>query len=213
MSGFDLTVVLYVLAIYAAAVLSPGPNFAVVSRLSVQGRRRAAFGVIAGVAITSTFYAVLSMAGLAVVLNQISWLARGVQIGGGLFLVYLGISAWRSAAKGVEPEVIESRFDVTPREFLSGFRLGAVVSLSNPKSIVFFTSLYAAAIPFDAAMSTKAAILLGGFSLEVSWYSFAVLVLSTRHMRAAYTRWSAWIERSIGTVLAYFGLRLILDRT
>lgn len=213
MFAIDTTVVFYVLAIYLVAVLSPGPNFALVSRLAVQGRQRSAFGVIAGIVVTATAYAVLSMAGLAVVLNQISWLARGVQIGGGLFLIYLGISAWRSAGQSLETETADSTMGFTPREFLSGFRLGAVVSFANPKSIVFFTSLYAAAIPFDAALSTKAAILFGGFSIEVLWYSFAVLVLSTRHIRAAYSRAAKWIERCIGTVLAYFGLRLILDRT
>ncbi len=212
MDEIDISVVAYVLAIYAAAVLSPGPNFAVVSRLAVQGRRAAASRVIAGLAVTATFYAVLAMAGLAVVLNQIAWLARGVQIAGGLYLIYLGISAWLAARHPPEDLVANVLPEQTRQDVRTGLRLGCVVCLANPKSIIFFTSLYAAAIPFDAALATKGIILFGGFSLELVWYSFVLFIFSTSRIRAVYRRYVAWIERGIGTVLAYFGLRLILEK-
>lgn len=212
MGNFDQAVVLYALAIYAAAVISPGPNFAVVSRLAVQGKRLTAAGVVAGVAVTSTFYAVLAMTGLALVLSQIGWLARAVQIAGGLYLIYLGVSAWVSTrADQTEPQG-DPLVEFKKRDFLSGFKVGSIVSLSNPKTIAFFTSLYAAAVPFDASLATKSAILLGGFSIEVLWYTGVLLVLSTQRMRSVYQRWVTWVERGIGTVLAYFGVRLIFDR-
>ena len=178
----------------------------------MQGRRRAAFGVVTGIVITATIYAVLSMAGLAILLSKVGWLARAVQIAGGLYLIYLGVSAWRSAGTSVDAAVEAGTLSMNS-EFGSGIRLGAVVSFANPKSIAFFTSLYAAAIPFDASLVTKGAILFGGFSIELLWYSFAVVVLSMPHIQRAYRRWSTWIERCIGTVLAYFGVRLVLDRT
>lgn len=212
MGTFDWSVIAFVMAIYLAAVVSPGPNFAVVSRLAVQGKHAAAGGVVAGVAVTSTLYAVLAMTGLAVVLGQIGWLARGIQIAGGVYLVYLGVMAWRTSGGQAADQNPEASLGLRQRDVLSGFRLGSVVSLSNPKTIAFFTCLYAAAVPFDATLATKASILAGGFSIEVLWYSLVLFCLSTDRVRSIYHRWLTWIERSIGTILAYFGIRLIFDR-
>lgn len=55
-------------------------------------------------------------------------------------------------------------------------------------------------------------ILLGGFALEILWYSLVTLLLSGRTARLVYERFGRWIERSIGTLLAAFGLRLIAER-
>jgi threonine/homoserine/homoserine lactone efflux protein len=62
----DLTVIMTTLALYLAVTISPGPNFAVVSRLAVSGSRRAAYGASVGIGLASIIYASLSMAGLAV---------------------------------------------------------------------------------------------------------------------------------------------------
>jgi threonine/homoserine/homoserine lactone efflux protein len=90
LSTIDIAVVLYTLGIYPAIVISPGPGFALVSRMALQGERHKRNGAIFGLAVAATFYAFLAMFGLAAVLNQIGCLARAVQILGGLYLVYLG---------------------------------------------------------------------------------------------------------------------------
>src|SRR5947209_19000285 len=94
------------LALYLAVTVSPGPNFAVVSRLAVSGSRRAAFGASVGIGLASIIYATLSMTGLAVLLKEIGWLARAIQICGGCYLVYLGLTAWVGA--GREPKCTDS---------------------------------------------------------------------------------------------------------
>ncbi len=51
--SIDYAVVTYTLGIYAAIVVSPGPNFALVSRLALQGRKTACWGAICGLACVS----------------------------------------------------------------------------------------------------------------------------------------------------------------
>jgi threonine/homoserine/homoserine lactone efflux protein len=61
----DLIVVLTVLTLYAAIVVSPGPNFALVSRLTLRREDRAAWGATLGLALAATFYGLLAMVGLS----------------------------------------------------------------------------------------------------------------------------------------------------
>jgi threonine/homoserine/homoserine lactone efflux protein len=101
---------------------------------------------------------------------------------------------------------------VSERSYWYGVRTGFVVDLSNPKSITFFVGLYAAVIPHNTALWAKAAIVGGGFSIEVIWYGLVAVLLSTPSARAIYARMGRWIERLVGTVLVCFGLKLICDR-
>jgi threonine/homoserine/homoserine lactone efflux protein len=204
----DVAVILTALTLYLAITVSPGPNLALVSRLAISGSRRAAVGASLGIASADFVYAILSMTGLAVLLGEVGWVARGVQIVGGCYLVYLGLSAWfnsnKTGATG-QPFVARSAW--------YGMRTGFIVGLSNPKGIAFFVSLYAAVIPLDTSLWARAVILAGGFFIEAPWYGLFGMLLSMPRARALYARLGKWIERLIGTLMVGFGLRLIYDRS
>ncbi|KQT64361.1 threonine transporter [Aureimonas sp. Leaf460] len=204
----ELLTVATALGLYAAVVVSPGPNFALISRLSVSGARPAAVGATFGLAMAATLYAILTMTGLALVLTRIGWLASLIQIAGGCYLVYLGVMAWLRT----QPSAAVRERDGATISMLRGMRMGLIVNLSNPKGIAFFICLYAVAVPPNTALWAKLAILAGGFTLEILWYGFVIILLSSRPARSAYERFGLWIERAIGTVLAAFGLRLIAEK-
>jgi threonine/homoserine/homoserine lactone efflux protein len=203
----DVTAIMTTLALYLAVTVSPGPNFAVVSRLAVSGSRQAAYGASLGIGLASIIYATLSMAGLAVLLREIGWLARTVQICGGCYLIYLGIAAWISAGAMSKPNG-----PVAVRGGWYGLRTGFVVDLSNPKSIAFFIGLYAVAVPPETALWAKVAIIAGCFIVEVLWNGLVAAMLSTPAALAIYKRLGKWIERTIGIFLAGFGVRMIYGR-
>ncbi len=204
---FDLPIIVTALGLYVAGVVSPGPNFALVSRMAVSGAKQSAIGATLGLALASTLYAILTMTGLALLLTQIGWLSAGLQITGGCYLVYLGLKAWLNGRPGTYQD---SSGNVG--SFWSGLRSGAIVNFANPKCVAFFVSLYAVAIPASATFSTKLTVLAGGFLLEIAWYGFVIVVLSTSAARLIFERFGTWIERAVGTLLAGFGLRLIAEK-
>lgn len=205
----DIVVITTVLALYAAIVISPGPNFALISRLAISGAGRSAIGATLGLACAATVYAVLSMSGFAMLLMRIGWLAGVVQVAGGLFLIYLGVKGW------LHRPVSEEAGGIAPAHdgFARGLRLGLLVNFGNPKAIAFFISLYAATIPAGTSMPARVAILGGGLALEILWYGAVVWLLSSGPARAAYKRFGIWIERVTGAFLVLFGVRLILGKS
>lgn len=204
----ESTIILTTLGLYAIAVVSPGPNFALISRLALAGSRQAAMGATVGLALSATFYAILTIAGLSALLTRVGWLASLVQIAGGCYLIYLGVKTWLEA----KPNRLEDRNARTQETAGRGFRTGIIVNLSNPKVITFFLSLYAVTMPVEAPLWTKLAVLLGGFLLEIGWYGVVILLFSTPPARAAYDRAGHWIERAVGTALTVFGLKLISEK-
>ncbi|MBZ9677882.1 LysE family translocator [Mesorhizobium sp. ES1-1] len=204
----EIAIIATTLGFYALAVASPGPNFALISRLALSGARRAAIGATLGLALSATFYAILTITGLSIALTRVGWLASLVQIAGGCYLVYLGVKAWLGAKHTLSPEFGGAAQDT----LIKGLRTGVIVNLSNPKVITFFLSLYAVTVPIGVSLWTKLTLLTGGFLLEVLWYGLVIVILFTPPARAVYDRAGQWIERLVGTALALFGLRLISEK-
>lgn len=203
-------VITSVLVLYAAAVVSPGANFALVCRLAMSGQRRAAIVAAFGVAAASTIYATLTMSGLGVALRA-PWVALGLQLAGGAYLIYLGGRAWMAPAT---PSAIA---DPVANSATDGLVSGLLVNLSNPKTIAVFISLYAAAVPEDTPSWARVVIVVSGLGVELSWYGMLALALSRPRAQAIYRRHLFWLERAVGLVFLGFGalliVRLFLVRT
>ena len=142
-------------------VLSPGPAVIyTIGNTLTRGSRHAIAGFV-GVAVGILMVATL--ASLAVIWFT-HWLAGGQQIltlGGACYLFYLGVSAWRQrAASPVMGAVSE-------RDCRRSFLKGALISLLNPKAIIFFTSLFPQFIDFRQGASGQCLLLALTFSAVV----------------------------------------------
>jgi threonine/homoserine/homoserine lactone efflux protein len=119
--------------IWLAAVVSPGPNFLVVSRLALSQSRRSAIGATVGITVGSLIYAALTMFGLSVLILRFAWLGDTIRIIGGAYLVWLGIQAWRARPENLDPVAANEVQDVT--SLLHGLRIGFLTEITNPKGI------------------------------------------------------------------------------
>lgn len=155
-------------------VLSPGPAVIyTIGNTLTWGSRHAIAGFV-GVAVGILMVATL--ASLAVIWFT-HWLAGGQQIltlGGALYLLYLGVNSWRQRA--VSPVMGKS----SDRDCWRSFVKGALISLLNPKAIIFFTSLFPQFIDFRQgalgqclllALTFSAVVLVvhGGYCLVFRW--------------------------------------------
>ncbi len=150
-------------------------------------------------------FAVLTLHGLAAVVARIAWIGYALRIAGACYLVYLGISLWRStrAADGPEARAAQQGGDLW-----HGLRVGFLTGLTNPKAMAFFLSLFAVALPPGLDGTGQAVLLACGFGIELGWYSLVAFALSTRRLREGYARMRKVIDRALGSVLVMLGLRL-----
>jgi RhtB (resistance to homoserine/threonine) family protein len=197
--------------IWLAAVISPGPNFLVVSRLALSRSRRSAIGATLGIAIGSLIYAALTMFGLSVLILRFAWLGDTIRIVGGAYLVWLGIQAWRARPADLHPTAPGAARNAP--SLLGGLRVGFLTEITNPKGIAFFLGLFAAAVPAMTPLWAKLAVLSAGGVIELGWYMAVSFALSSGPMRAAYQNVRRTVDRVMGTLLIAVGLKVALDRS
>ena len=73
-----------------------------------------------------------------------AWLYHTVRIIGAIYLIFVGITLLRSAARRSSASVPGLALAKGPK---GAFRLGLITVLSNPKTAAFFTSLFAVTMP------------------------------------------------------------------
>ena len=134
-------------------MVSPGPNFLVVSRLALSRSRVSAIGATFGIAAGSLFYAALTMFGLSVLIFRFAWLGDAVRIGGGAYLVWLGVQAWRTGPDDPDPGTAKGQ---GAPSLWHGLRVGFLTEITNPKGIAFFLGLFAAAVPASTPLCVAA---------------------------------------------------------
>ncbi|WP_114858347.1 LysE family translocator [Azospirillum brasilense] len=154
---------------------TPGPGiFAVVARSLAVGWRRN-LGFLAGIVVGDLVLLALALGGLAAVahaLEELFTLLRFVAAG---YLVWLGIRTWRAPVTlGGDPPEAEGAQ-------LRGFASGLALTLSNPKTILFYMAFLPAFVDLTRVSATDAVLMAG---IVVSVLSAVLLTYALAASRA-----------------------------
>ncbi|MEO8408819.1 MAG: LysE family transporter [Oxalobacteraceae bacterium] len=191
----------------AIGAISPGPSFVMVARTAVASTRSHGLAAALGMGTGGTVFAAAALLGLQALLASVPWLYLALKVGGGGYLAYLGYRIWKNAES---PLMLAANCGQEPRRTLKhSFMLGLGTQLSNPKTAIFYGSIFASLLPRDVPVGLDIALLIVVFSIEAGWYSIVALLLSSASPRDAYLRYKSWIDRVAGGVMTLFGIRLV----
>ena len=191
--------------LYLLAAISPGPNFFIITQMSLYGNRSGAIAVAAGITAGSTIWAASAILGLAAVLHQISWLATMLKVTGAAYPIWYGLKLLASSFVADPSGRPATKSPVTHR---SGFRTGLLTSLTNPKSGVFWTSVFAATVPSHAPVSVYVGCVIMVTALSAAWHFGLAVVFGSRRAQAAFGRIRRVLAALCGAALVGLGLRL-----
>ncbi len=207
--------VLSVLPQFAAACLVlavlPGPATALFLHRAVRDGRAAGLAAAVGNEIGVFGWALAAGAGLTALLQANRFLFDVLHVAGAGVLVYLGISAWRSATRSEPGEFGAALVGRLPSGRTPGaaFRASLVSIAANPKAAIFAFSFFPQFLPeHGPVLATTAA--LGAVQVLIDGsYCIGVVLLAVRVRpwlsRAAIRR---RLERFLGAVLVGLGVQL-----
>ncbi|KJV08423.1 threonine transporter [Elstera litoralis] len=187
--------------------MSPGPSFILVARMAVAQSRAHGLAAALGMGIGGGIFALAALIGLQSLLAAVPALYVGVKLFGGAYLIYLGVMIWRGAKQPLPTAEAGAARGSIGRAFLVA--LGT--QLSNPKTAIAYTGIFAAFLPEQASASTGATVLALVLIIETSWYTLVALLLSAPAPRAVYLRGKAWIDRGVGTAMGLLGMKLLVS--
>jgi RhtB (resistance to homoserine/threonine) family protein len=189
------------------AVMSPGADFAMVTRNSMILSRRAGVLTAVGISLGVLVHVAYSMLGIGLVIAQSILLFNVIKLFGAAYLIYLGATMLR--ARALPPAQADA--EAPPVSALAALRVGFLTNALNPKTTLFFVSLFPQVISSHTSVVEQLG--WGAFiSLtHLVWFAFVACVFSSRIARDAIARVRHLIERTIGGVLVTLGVGLALS--
>jgi threonine/homoserine/homoserine lactone efflux protein len=193
-----------VLAVYVSAAVTPGPNVLLVIRTAAVSRR-AAIAAAVGVVSAGACLAAAAAFGLGAVLARSPWLERGLRWCCGGYLVYLGVVLFSGART---PLVTAGAAAGTAP--WTAYRRGLLTNLTNPKAAVFFGSILTGMLPASVPGTLRAAAVVLIVGCSAAWHLTLAVAFSTRSAQRWYARAKTALNRAVGTLLALFGIGLVV---
>ncbi|WP_213803936.1 LysE family transporter [Granulicella sp. dw_53] len=191
--------------VHLIAVASPGPAFLSVVQTSVRNPRRITFLHVLGLGSAVALWAAATLFGLSAILTAVGGLYRFLQLAGGLYFVWIGVQSFRHAADPLPPST-EVAAHIPP---LRAFKRGFSTNIANPKVMVFFASIFTAILKPGTPLWVRFTAIAIVFANETLWNGSLGLLLSTPRAQRTYARAKSSIDRTVGTVMFLFGLKLL----
>lgn len=195
-----------------AVILLPGPNSILVLTTAAKRGVAAGYRAAAGVFLGDAVLMALSAAGVASLLRTYPPLFMVIKYAGAAYLGYLGLGmlrgAWRGWRDRGTPQLIENGGGDDVR---SPFRRALVVSLLNPKAILFLISFFIQFVEPSYAYPALSFLLLGTILTVTSALYLTVLIFTGTRLAAQFRqrrRLAAGATTGIGALFLGFSIKL-----
>jgi threonine/homoserine/homoserine lactone efflux protein len=200
---------LSILGALILGAISPGPSFVFVTRTAVAVSRRNGVASAAGMGLGASIVCLLALVGVRAVLAQAEWLYVGFKLLGGGYLCYLAWRIWRGARLPAAESATQAQPAVAG--VIRSFWLALATQLSNPKTLLVISGIFAALLPTHVPVWMYVAIPLIDLIIETGWYAFVAVAMSSAGPRRIYLGAKTGIDWAAGGVLGALGLRLLID--
>ncbi|EOS8555068.1 LysE family translocator [Vibrio vulnificus] len=210
----ELTILLTLAGVHFIALMSPGPDVAlVVQNASRYGRQTGLF-IALGLSVGILLHSLLSLTGVSYLVHQQPMLYALLQLLGGSYLLYLGIGALHSVLRhwhqpSTNPPTSQRQWTLNNKRqaFLKGF----ATNILNPKALVFFVSLLSSLIPTSMSLSGKAIAVMILFMLSFLWFASLAWALSGSRMQQYLHKASIYIDGICGVLFCLISAGILYN--
>jgi len=189
-----------------ATAIIPGPNNFMLMRLGMRRGRAAALAAGFGTTLSCIVWCAAAALGLAAVLAAAPWLYKVLRIGGGLYLLWFAWAIWRTKTLDAETPPPEP----AGREaFWENFWQGFAINMTNPKSVLFFASIFSAYVGPQTPLWAEIAAIAIVVATCLGWQVAMAWLFSVERAASTYRRAQRPLDRSAAVLMGGFGVSLI----
>ncbi|WP_260261385.1 LysE family translocator [Vibrio intestinalis] len=202
----ELTILLTLATVHWVALMSPGPDFALVVQNATRYGRQTGLYIALGLSCGILLHSILSLTGVSYLVHQQPELYSALQLLGGSYLFYLGamalIGVWRSR-KGGSVDGKKANLLLTNKR--QAFSRGFATNILNPKALVFFVSLMSSLVPSTMSLAGKGAALFILWFLSFVWFALLAWLLSSQRLQRKLQQAAIYIDGLCGVMFISIG--------
>lgn len=189
-------------------LISPGPDFFYISRKAMSDTRRSAILASIGITLGVGFWALVVLFGLAFLNRTIPMFQYILMLLGGSYLAYNGVKMVQITKNA---KLDERRIKATTVSVWKEILGGLMINLSNPKVVVFFSSVLAGYTSNLSQLTDILFVLLILMSSTLIYFCLISLLFSHQNIRTFYAKHNHYLDNFAGVVFILFGIKLVYE--
>lgn len=203
-----LAQLLTIAAIQLIAIMSPGPDFAMICRNSLVYSRRTGVYCALGIALGILVHVTYSLVGIGLLISKSIILFSTIKLLGAGYLIYIGYKSLQAkpAKKNLDNQII--RQDISRFEAI---KIGFITNILNPKVTLFFFSLFTQVISPSTPAIIRIVYGLQMFILTLSWFTLVAIAISHPVVKNRFLSVSHYVEKTMGAILIALGIKVALS--
>lgn len=203
-----LSKLIYIGLLNFLAVMSPGPDFAIVTQNTLLYSRRAGIYTSLGIGVAIFIHITYCALGLAIIITRSTFLFSCIAFCGGSYLIYLGIESLKAIPKQnkTAPKTITKRKDITN---LQAFKKGFFTNILNPKAILFFLAIFSFFMKEKINFFFNTLLAIELFIIVAGWFCFVSYMLSHKKIEEKFSLIKPTIIKLTGIGLIAMGTLLL----
>ena len=206
-----MSLLLTICGLHFIAQLSPGPDVLLIARSAASTTRANALKIIAGISAGIVVWVVLTLAGFTVLIDQFPWIQQVLMIVGGAFLAKMGWAMLKGGLQAFKQRHETSDDQVVMNEPKNYFTLGLLTNLSNPKTLIYFSSVFSLALSSSASDYLKSQLAVIIPLQTFLTFALLMLLISQPKIKVLYQRAGNYIDLISGVLFLIFAIWLWYD--
>jgi len=201
-----LAELLAVATITILAVISPGPDFAMVTRNSYLFGRRTGLLCALGIALGVQVHVAYTMFGVSLLMRHAHGLLSVIKVIGAAYLIWIGLQTLRNRT----PLTVDTA-SAPAISGLAALRMGFLTNALNPKTTLFVVSTYTQVVNAHTPSAVQFGYGLFMSAAHLAWFSIVAWSFGSETLRSAMLKRQRLLDGVIGTTLCGLGVALGLS--
>ena len=194
-----------VVVLHMFAVMSPGPDFFLISRQSIRYGRKIALWTAGGIGTGILFHSGLAVTGMLIILSSNDLYLIALKLICSFYLIYLGLNSLLNVSN-FDDDIINK--DKWTRA--GGFTVGLITNITNIKALLFFISLFGIVLNSTSNFS----LMLYGLYMAVMtfvWFALVSYIFTRYIFKEKFLKFFGVFEKFLGLSLVIIALQILLS--
>lgn len=193
------------------ATISPGPDFAMVTKNALTYSRKAGVLTALGVAASLCIHVTYCVLGLALLISESLWLFNLIKYVGAAYLIYIGIRCLFAKRELNPSSLVDDNNQVHTAKLFKNwemFKQGLLCNLLNPKAIMFLIAFFTLVVKPGKALWIEWGYAVEIVLVSLVWFSTWSSLLTHPWVREKLGSAQFYIVKIMGVLLVLFGIRI-----
>ena len=193
--NYDLFIV--VATIGLLGMVSPGPDFFMVVKNSLNYQRKYALMTCLGVIMGIFTHMSYCIAGIALLIKTTPWLFTFLRYAGAAYLAWIGFKALLAKNSGVS--YVNQSAKIMNVTYRKAFMQGYLCNLLNPKATLFFLAIFTQVLAFIIWVEA------------IIWWPIVTAIFQSELIRRRYFKIQFLVDKLLGVILLGLAIKVAFD--